>query len=320
MKIEKWIFLFILLSLAACSPASNERPFDPSLNPSACATPDDAQLNADLVVTVQDASLVPTDGASFEAWTYDGEVPGPVLRMNVGETLKIKLVNRSPRTASLHFHGVRYKPEDDGSPEHPKSMVGPGCSHIYTVTAVQPGAWPYHSHQDPRMEMARGLYGAIIVPDPNEAPADHEYVLFAGQLGLEEETEGKKEETFFMTFNGRAHGDAKVIELQNGKYVVTDKEMTNATVGDRVRWRVLNLSPDDPHTFHLHGHRWCNGAPANKDGGCPTGSLPTDNVDLLPAQGISLEYIEDNPGDWMYHCHIVDHVTDGMYAMYHVDP
>jgi FtsP/CotA-like multicopper oxidase with cupredoxin domain len=55
-------------------------------------------------------------------------------------------------------------------------------------------------------------------------------------------------------------------------------------------------------------------------GTCPAGSLPSDNVDLLPAQGTSFEFVEDNAGSWMLHCHIVDHVVDGMFAFYEVAP
>ena len=307
----------------------------PAEAPLVCTTPADLAASADVEIGAQDAVLN-IDGARFHAWTYGGDVPGPVLRMDVGDTRTIKLVNDSPRPASLHFHGVSYSASDDGSPEHPESIVNPGCAHIYTVTATEPGVWPFHSHLDPRTEMAQGLVGAIVVPDPAELPADHEYVVFLGQLGLEgegeEEGEGGEEEEesggpagipqpFFMVVNGRPNGDALVIEWDGLAYSMTSGVDAQAQVGDRVRWRVLSVSPDDMHTFHLHGHRWCDrGGVMDVFGNCPAGTLPADNVGLFPAQGISLEYVEDAPGDWMYHCHIVDHVVDGMWAMYHVDP
>ncbi len=300
-----------------------------------CSTPADAAAVADVTITAKDAMI---ESVGFYAWTYDGDVPGPVIRMNLGETKTVKLVNESPRPASLHFHGVTYSAIDDGSPEHLESMVNPGCAHVYTITASEPGVWPYHSHRDPRTEMARGLHGAVVVPFPGEAPADHEYVVFMGQLGLEEsggsaeaEEGGGGAPPFFMTINGRPYGDAEVVELQGDSscssqdaapcYSVTSGAKAEARVGQRVRWRVLNVSPDDPHTFHLHGHRWCDrGGVMDPSGNCPTGSLPVDNVAILPAQGISFELVEDNPGEWMYHCHIVDHVNDGMFAFYDVSP
>ncbi len=292
-----------------------------------CATPADEAAAADITMTAQDAVIEAAPGVFFHAWTYDGDVPGPVLRIPLGETRTIKLRNDSPRPASLHFHGVSYAETDDGTSEHPESIVNPGCAHIYTVEAVQPGVWPYHSHVEPRSEMAMGLHGAIVVPDPAEAAADHEYFVYLGQLGLEEGEEGGEEEeegegaggeVFYMTINGRP-GTAQVIELQGSSYVVSEG-MADAQVGDLVRWRVVSVSPDDVHTFHLHGHRWCDRGGVMVGGECPAGTLPTDNEDIFPAQGITFEFVEDAPGHWMMHCHIVDHVIDGMMAMYHVDP
>lgn len=314
----RFIAGFSVLLLAGCTP-------EPAPEAWQCETPGDATAAADLTLTAKDAIVEPMAGSSFLAWTYEGDVPGPVLRVPLGEKRRIKLVNRSPRPESLHFHGVEYAVGDDGSTES-GGMVNPGCAHVYTITAKAPGAWPFHSHRDSRTEMARGLYGAVIVPDPDEKPADHEFVVFLGQLGIEgghgasEEGESEEEEgapSFFMTINGRAHGGAEVIEWRDGGYAVTTGTMATARVGQRVRFRAFNVSPDDMHTFHLHGHRWCDRGGAMKDDGtCPAGTLPTDNVLLAPAQGASLEFVEDNPGTWMYHCHIVDHVNDGMHAFY----
>lgn len=290
----------------------------------ACATPEDSVALADVTITARDAGIPLGDGRTFLAWTYDGDVPGPVLQIPLGETRRVKLVNASPRTASLHFHGVRYAAVDDGSPEHPESMVEPGCAHVYTLTADQPGVWPFHSHRDPREEMAHGLYGAVVVPFPDEPPPDHEYVVFLGQLGIEEGAEDEEEDEggaspFAMTINGRPNGRALVIERDGDRYAVMPGPHAHARIGDRVRWRVLNVSPDEPHTFHVHGHTWCDrGGVPDGTGVCPGGSLPTDNVDILPAQGVSFDVLEDRPGTWMVHCHIVDHVDDGMFAMYEV--
>ena len=198
----------------------------------------------------------------------------------------------------------------------------PDSAHVYTVTATQPGVWAYHSHRDPHVEMARGLVGAVVVPSPDEATADHDYVVFLGQLGIEEAGEEAEGGGSFagMTINGRTFGRAEVIDLLGGGYAATSGDTASARPGDLVRWRVINVSPDDAHTFHLHGHRWCDRGGIAVGGVCPAGGLPTDNVALLPAQGVSLEFIEDQPGLWLFHCHVTDHVNDGMYAWYRVAP
>jgi FtsP/CotA-like multicopper oxidase with cupredoxin domain len=336
-SLKMLVVFFVLFLFSAClAPATTSQTSNSDSSesgevsqvPLVCSTPNDLAVVANVTITAQDADIEASPGVSFKAWTYNGDVPGPVLRMSMGETLKVKLVNNSPRPASLHFHGVAYSIDDDGSSTN--SIVNPGCAHIYTITAVATGVWPFHSHIDPRKEIAQGLYGAVIVPPPGEVPADHEYVVFLGQLGMEAEGEEEEEaeeaeggeggEGFFMTINGRANGMAEVIELAGNQYVAKSNAMAEAKVGERVRWRVLNMSPDDLHTFHLHGHRWCEeGALIQPDGTCPNGQPATDNPDLFPAQGITFEYIEDAPGEWMYHCHIIDHVIDGMFAMYRVE-
>ncbi len=326
------------LYVAACTSA-------PEREAPTCGTPGDVAAAADITVTSRDA-LVEARGTDFAAWTFDGDVPGPVWRIPLGETRRIKLVNQSPRATSLHFHGLSYAASDDGSPEQPTSMVEPGCAHVYTMRAVAPGVWPYHSHRESRTELAFGLYGAVVVPAPGEPAVDHEFVALLGQLGLEGEAkaaggeegeaeghshkptgradddEGGGEAAFFMTINGRPGEDAKVIELAGEQYVASSEKAAVATakVGQRVRWRVANVSPDDAHTFHIHGHRWCETGVPDAQGGCLGNRPVIDNPSLLPSQGITVEYVEDAPGTWMYHCHVIDHVNDGMYAFYKVEP
>jgi FtsP/CotA-like multicopper oxidase with cupredoxin domain len=310
--------LICALALAAgCTQAPDDEPLR-------CATPGDFNATADITITARDVGIAPAPDVVEVAWSYDGDVPGPVLRIPLGAERRVKLVNRSPRATSLHFHGLSYSADDDGTPEHDASMVASGCAHIYTLTAVQPGVWPYHSHRDARVEMAAGLYGAVVVPADNETPADHEYVALLGQIGIEDttvltgeaaEAAGAPTRDFFMTINGRPDGTAEVIALDGDHYVASQQGRASARVGDHVRWRVANLSPDDAHTFHIHGHRWCDGGGLPPPGGT---CAATDDVALLPAQGTTLEYIEDSPGEWMFHCHVLDHVTDGMWAMYDV--
>jgi FtsP/CotA-like multicopper oxidase with cupredoxin domain len=292
-----------------------------------CATPEDAAAPADRVITVQDAEIAAIPTRTFPAWTYDGDVPGPVLLLRLGESLRVKLENHSPRPASLHFHGVAYTETDDGTTDHPQGVVNPGCAHVYTIRARAVGIWPFHSHVDSRTELSQGLHGAVLVTSPEETPADRELVVFLGQLGIEEEGAGGGGEgegapglspPFFMTLNGRAAGGATVIERQ-GDAFIRRPGPAEASVGQLVRWHVLNLSPDDLHTFHLHGHVWCDrGGVPDAAGVCPGDGIPTDNIPLAPAVGATFEFIEDAPGEWMYHCHILDHVHDGMWAIYRV--
>ncbi|MEW5853132.1 MAG: multicopper oxidase domain-containing protein [Myxococcota bacterium] len=297
-----------------------------------CATPEDADAAADLEWTAEHNTLEPREGMSFEAWTYNGTVPGPVLRLAVGETRRIKLRNRMDRPVSAHFHGMEYPLDDDGTAEFPRGVVNPGCAHVYTVTARTPGVWPFHPHLDTGEELAHGFYGAIVVPDPEEPPADREFVLFMGQLGVEggevEEGHGSGSGSgsgapgsFVMTFNGRADGRLAVIELRPEGYRRTNDLHASATVGNLVRWRLLNVSPDDWHTFGVHGHSFCDrGGVPDETGECPNGGIIDNIVDLSPLHGRTIEWHESRAGEWMYHCHLIDHVGEGMFATYVVAP
>ncbi len=291
-------FFLVAVAPAGCTTA-------PTVEPLACATPADSSAAADVVLTARDATLS-VDDVTFFAWTYDGDVPGPVLRLALGESRRIKLVNAGPRPVSVHFHGLAYSEADDGDPAHPASVVNPGCAHVSTVTATQPGVWPFHSALDPAVELSRGLYGLVVVPDPGELAAAHELVFVLANLGIpmpaavvggdgDPGESGAGAPTFFQIINGRPDGNAKVIELLGDQYVASEGTAT-AKVGDRVRFRVANLSAADTYSFHLDGH-----------------TLPVDAVALAPASGFTAELVEDNPGTWTL-------TAGGSFATYQVDP
>ena len=93
----------------------------------------------------------------------------------------------------------------------------------------------------------------------------------------------------------------------NGGAFVDNAPTFTARAGDRVRWRVATLG-DDFHVFHVHGHRW-----RTADGW-------TDSQLLGPSTTLTIEYLEDNPGDWIYHCHVAMHMMHGMAGRYRVTP
>ena len=308
------------ITMASCGSAKSE-------GPDICATPLDIAAPADVTVTARDVRILPAVGRrAFDAWTFDGAVPGPALRMKLGDSLSVKLVNTSPRAASLHFMGMEYGVEEDGTMDFPFSVVGRQCAHVYPITALTEGVWPFLSHVEPRLALSRGQYVAIVVSSAYEPPAQHEFVLFMGQLGLEgeeggDEDEDEEQSPFYMTLNGRAFGDGQVIELENDRYVPHENTNPSARVGDLVRWRLINTSPDVFHTFGIHGHNFCDrGGLASPTEGCPHDGKPVNIVEVPPLMTASIEYVEDKAGRWMYHCHLLDHVDEGMMGYYEVAP
>lgn len=135
----------------------------------------------------------------------------------------------------------------------------------------------------PEASATLGMFGVIVVEDPAAPPADHENVVFFHDIYVPALVQG------FNCINGRAFID--------------NTPTFEARVGDRVRWRVATLG-DNFHVFHLHGHRW------------EFQGRFDDSIVFGPASTLTFDYVEDNPGDWLYHCHVAMHMMGGMIGRY----
>jgi len=226
-------------------------------------------------------------GYTYKALTFNGSIPGPTLEAKEGEILRVKFKNEHSEPHSVHAHGVQYEFQHDGtSPTTHGPDVPPGGEFVYEWKAV-PGTWFYHDHSVEGIR--RGMYGAIVVhPKDEQVRPDRDFILFYGDL--EPETTGFADHPFSV-FNGKAGmGTTPVLKSQ---------------VGDLVRFRLINLM-DEPHTFHIHGHRWVY-----------QGRL-VDTVSVLPGETATFEFREETPGHWMYHCHFLEHMEEGMMGLYEV--
>jgi FtsP/CotA-like multicopper oxidase with cupredoxin domain len=255
-------------------------------------------------------------------------IPGPTMRAAVGDRVKVHLRNKDVDYGwphSLHVHGWRYKPTSDGAWtavtfDQPGVAIGPGKEYTYeyTVPANAVGTWPYHDHSVPKtipppaapaaandsrhthddeggmgtMEVGAqlGLLGTIIVTDPTTPPVDREIVLFMHDM-----------------YQADVPVLAQDFDCFNGRSFLSNTPEFRVKVGDRVRWRIASLGQEF-HVFHLHGHRWFNG------------QRYVDSEILGPSTTLTIEYTEDNPGSWLYHCHVTEHFAGGMVGWYHVDP
>ncbi|MGE5635969.1 MAG: multicopper oxidase domain-containing protein [Nocardioidaceae bacterium] len=216
-------------------------------------------------------------------------IPGPLLRARVGDRLIVHFRNMDTtfrRPHSMHFHGVRYAPASDGAYlpgfSGRGAAVPPGRSFTYRLRAGadSAGVWPYHDHS-PSMDdsIAGGMYGALSIAGRHERRPSREFVVFF---------EATRQ---FETINGRAF--------------VGNTPIFRSRVGDLVQWDVLALGSEH-HTFHVHGHRW-------REGG-----RPRDTRAIGPAESFRVRWREDEPGTWLYHCHVEDHMARGMIGLYRV--
>jgi len=220
----------------------------------------------------------------------DRGIQGPLLHAEVGDIVLVHFLNLDTlnnHAHSMHFHGFHYRPGSDGAYlpgfSGPGANVLPGKSFTYRLVAQDDsaGVWPYHDHS-PSMDdsLAGGLYGAISIRKPGDPKPDREFVVF-----LETTLD-------FKTINGRAF--------------VGNTPVFHAKVGDLVQWDVLSLG-DDHHTFHVHGHRWKD--PAGAD---------IDTLTVGPAESFKIQWREEDPGTWFYHCHVEGHMMQGMIGIYRV--
>lgn len=115
-----------------------------------------------------------------DAWTYNGVVPGPELRVNQGERVRVMLVNHLPAATTIHWHGYPLPNADDGVAGLTQDAVKPGDSYTYEFVASIPGTYWYHAHQDTEHQVPMGLYGALVVEPDSPAPYDLDSTVILG--------------------------------------------------------------------------------------------------------------------------------------------
>jgi manganese oxidase len=281
-------------------------------------------------------------------------IVGPIVRAEVGDTIKIVFKNNGTHPYSVHPHGVFYRKASEGSPyadgvaaaAKGGAAVAPGQTFIYSWDVPEragPGpadpssiVWLYHSHVDERRDVNAGLIGAIVVtrqgmarPDGTPKDADREFVSLFVEYDENQSwfiddnikrftTKPKKFNKIdfapvdpkgnFDLLLGTGFAPSNFRWSING-YQFANMPMPRMKVGDHVRWYLLTLGEGfNFHTPHWHGNTiLVNGQ-------------RTDVIALSPAQMVTVEMVPDDPGIWLFHCHVSDHMEGGMVARYEVLP
>ena len=237
--------------------------------------------------------------AGFASALTPPRMPGPTLRAEVGDLLVVHFRNADTvfeQALTMHPHGVRYNPDYDGSYlgdfTRAGGFIAPREEFTYRweCTPDSVGVWPYHDHgPNHTLNLARGLFGAVVVYEKGAKVPDLERFVFLHAL----QPSATRLDRQFMCINGRSFaGNTPTVQ---------------AKVGQDVAWHVFGMD-NNFHTFHIHGHRWKDSGGAFVD--CPT---------VGPNETITARYIEDNPGRWLYHCHVFSHQM-GMAGWYDVTP
>lgn len=193
------------------------------------------------------ARIVLTDGVPFDAWTFDGQLPGPVLRVTVGDTVDFTLVNKAPIPHSMDFHAAEV------APSRVYVNVNPGDSLHYRWVARLPGAFMYHCGTAPvALHIANGMYGAIIVDPVRPRPAAREYVLVQSEFYTK--SAGSKTDSTLQTVDWQ-----KLLSLApdhvvfNGRAAQYASHPLPAKVGELTRIYLVNAGPNRTSAFHVVG-------------------------------------------------------------------
>jgi manganese oxidase len=233
---------------------------------------------------------------------------GPVIRAEVGDEVVVEFLNRGHSSHDMHPHGLRYDKDNEGSlylPFGKGGQVAPGNRFTYHWFANQtsgpgPGqlssvVWWYHAHVDPGIEVNAGLLGPIIVTakgkaKPDGTPKDIDREFIASFMIFDEM--GGKDQGQFYAINGFIFGNLPGLTMKQG---------------EKVRWYLLGMGNEiDLHTPHWHGETVTDGV------------RNTDVIELLPGSMMTVDMRADNPGTWMFHCHVQDHMENGMMVVYTV--
>jgi FtsP/CotA-like multicopper oxidase with cupredoxin domain len=272
-------------------------------------------------------------------WEHLG-ILGPLLRAVVGDTIRVVFRNNGSYPYSMHPHGVFYTKDSEGAPyadgttgaDKGDDGVPPGGTHVYLwpvperagpapgeISSVQ---WMYHSHAREDADLNTGLIGPMLVTGRGKARADgspvdvdREFVVSFAELD--------ENSSWFLDHNLTTYAPdptrrPKIGDFSDLGFIANLRETMNGLsyghlqgltmrVGERVRWYLFATTSFEVHAPHWHG----NTVIANH--------MRTDVTNINTMQMVTADMVPDNPGIWLFHCHVQQHLLAGMQAVYRVE-
>lgn len=282
---------------------------DPNEVPSPITRTESATVKIALTTKEVIAEMAP--GVYINYWTFDGQVPGPFLRVREGDTVELTLANDP---TSLHHHSIDLHAVTGPGGGASATMVEPGESKTITFTARHPGLFVYHcAEPNVANHMAHGMYGLILVePEEGMVPVDHEFYVMQGEFY----TTGELGKRGLQIFDAHAMLDGKPqYVVWNGRIKGLTENMIG-NVGETVRVFVGNGGVNLVSSFHVIGEILDTVYPeaAIRD--------PIRNVQttIVPAGGASIvEFDLNYPGNYVIVDHALARLDRGAWGMLHVE-
>jgi plastocyanin len=233
-----------------------------------------------ITLVTEDVEIDIAPGKKVKAWTFNGTVPGPTIRLAEGENVTIKYINKSPIPHTIHFHGNHDDVNDGVTPQ-----VMPGQTYLYNITGEPAGALMYHCHAPPTsLHIRMGMYGALIVDPVNKqqvAPAK-EFVMVMGEYSLKNQ----------MGFEA----DYYMINGYADQYVHNPLEIHQQ---DLMRIYLINLGTTIPASFHLHSTTFLT-YPSGLWDNTP---IHSQTISVAPGDASIIEAKWKYPGNYFFHTH-----------------
>jgi nitrite reductase (NO-forming) len=247
-------------------------------------------------MSVRDVVFPITKDIAVPVWTFDGTVPGPVVRTRVGDIVDFTLTNNGTVGHSMDFHAAQINPKSAFR------SISPGQSLTFTFTPKYAGAFMYHCGTGPvLMHIGMGMFGAIIVDPPRPLPAAREFVLVEGE--------------YYLNASGppaldysRMLGSLPDHVVFNGHPFQYMEDPLRAKRGDLVRIYLVNAGPSQDSAFHIVGEQFDTvyvGAP-------PQNAIHGLQTYLVAAgSGMIFEFIADVAGEFPFVNHKFGHGQKG---------
>lgn len=238
-------------------------------------------LNADphvveIELDARIASVEVAPGVRADAWTYDGGIPGPLIRAHVGDRVIVHFTNHLPQPTTVHWHGIRVPIQMDGVPDVSQPAVQTGGTFTYDFVVPDAGLYWYHPHVMSAAQVGFGLYGALLVEDPNEqVGVVDQTVIVLSDIGINEH--GALDSPDSGGSTGMAFGREGAYVLVNGKV----RPRLVARSGAPQRWRLVNTAKSRFFQIDLDGQKMTR---IGGDGGLLEHPVTLDVLVIAPGE------------------------------------
>lgn len=240
------------------------------------------------------------------AWTFDGDIPGPIVHVRQGDTVEFTLTNKGTLPHSMDFHAAQI------NPKVAFRSVAPGQSVSYTFKPRYAGAFLYHCGTSPvLMHLGSGMFGAIIVDPPVSLPPAKEFVLVQSEFYLSEPKDGVAAFDYSRMLSSEPD-----LTAFNGRPSQYSTAPLHVKRGDRVRFYVVVAGPTQPCGFHIVGEQfetvYLGAPPGNAIHGVQT-------FNVTAGGGLIFELVADVPGEFVFVNHSFGHGQKGAMGTLIVD-